>query len=69
MKIKKPEINTSLIKCPPSSILIVPNKRPKKRESQRYSVFFVIKKRAIIENPTDASPETKEQFLIQESEI
>ena len=68
MKIKKPAIKTSLKKCPPSKILVAPNRHPKHTAIQKNILIFVIKNNAIIEKPTDESPDTKEQFVLQESD-
>ena len=58
----------SLKKCPPSKILIVPRKNPEIKANQKKISFFVIKYNPINENPTEASPETNEQFVKQELE-
>ena len=59
----------SLKKWPPAIILIKPNTKPETTLAQRNIIFLVIKYRIIIENPTEASPETKEQLLPQASVI
>ena len=69
INIKKPASKISLRKWPPSKILVKPTNPPKNKESQRKILFLVIKNKTIIENPTEASPETKEQLLSQKLEI
>ena len=59
---------TSLRKCPPSRILIKPKIDPKNSAIQKNILFFVMKNKTIIEKPTAASPETKEQLELQASE-
>ena len=57
----------SLEKCPPSIILMIPNRIPKTILRLTKTIFFVIKYKIIIEKPTDASPDTNEQLVLQES--
>ena len=59
----------SLTKCPPSIILINPKIAPKNNDNQINISFLVKKYNIIIENPTEASPDTKEQFVLHESDI
>ena len=59
-----PAKRMSLTKCPPSIILINPKNRPTNKDDQRKKLFFVTKYRTIKEKPTEASPETKEQFVL-----
>ena len=47
---------------------MLPRKKPAINDDQKKIIFFVKKNKIISENPTDASPETNEQFVRQDSE-
>ena len=46
-------------------ILIKPIDKPAIKEPQKKILFLVIKNKTIKEKPTEASPETNEQFVLQ----
>ena len=73
IKLKKKTViaekTTSLKKCPPSAILIRPRRNPNIIDKYTYFKLFETKYNTINENPTAASPETKEQFDVHASLI
>ena len=53
--------------CPIDLVYFYYNEIRDFKENSPYTILT--KKRAIIENPTEASPDTNEQFFMHESEI
>ena len=63
--VKIPANKTSLRKCAPAIIRTKPRRIPKTRLKQKNKTFLVIRYKIIIEKPTEASPDTKEQLDLQ----